>query len=294
MIILTADIHNLLPNAWVQQKAGKHEILLGKKYADIALERGIKTTFFVAGKALEEMADHCAYLRDEGLEVGGHTWSSFYPSWPHRVSKALCGSYSGLAMLQKRHITKVCALIRNNVGKEMTSWRGHGYLGDETTYKLLARKGVLAISDEAGPGKSIRCVGDLVSLPINAVPDHEYLALTSRGRFNPCAIPPVARQGIKQRIKRLLPKDRSRFFQLTPFSVSSLSGEAWFKLLRDNIESNICRSIDTTLLIHPVTMEALDNMKLFKMVIAYLASLDQPTFTVTEATLRFKNSSTSR
>lgn len=288
MIILTADIHNRLPNAWVQKAAGRHEVLLGQKYAAIALEHGIKPTFFVAGKALEEMPAHCGYLREEGVEVGGHTWSSYYPAWPHRISKLLCGRYSGLPILQSSHISRVARIINNTLGKTMTSWRGHGYLGDDYTYRELARNGVFAVSDEAGPRKSVREVNDMISLPINAIPDHEYLELTARGRFNPCADEIKSQPSLKKKIKTFFPKDRSRCFTLEPFSASPLAAEEWFEILRNNIEDNILNSRVTTLLIHPVTMEALDGMDLFRRVIKYLLSLDQESLTVTEAAVLYK------
>lgn len=286
MITLTADIHNRIPNARVQTLAGQHEIMLGRKFADVALNKGIKVTFFIAGKAFDEMRNHCSYLSEEGIEVGGHTWSSFYPSWPHRISKILCGCYSGLPALQERHISMVRQRIRDYTGKEMLSWRGHGYLGDEITHKKLIRYGVKVISDDVGPGKGIQQLGPLVSLPINSIPDHEYLEFTSKDRFNPCAIPP-ATKGLKQFVKRLLPKDRSRFFSLSPFSSSSLKAGEWFSRLRQNIEDNIANSIPSILLIHPVTMQALDGMELYKDVIDYLASLRLPSYTVSEAARKF-------
>ena len=288
MIILTADIHNRLPNAWVQNAAGRHEVLLGEKYAAIALEHGIKPTFFVAGKALEEMPAHCGYLQEEGVEVGGHTWSSYYPAWPHRISKLLCGRYSGLPILQSSHISRVARLINNTLGKKMTSWRGHGYLGDDYTYRELARNGVFAISDEAGPRKNVREVNGMISLPINAIPDHEYLELTARGRFNPCAAEVKQQPSLKQRIKALFPRDRSRYFTLEPFSASPLAAEKWFEVLRGNIEDNVNNSRLTTLLIHPVTMEALDRMDLFRKIIKYLSALNQESLTVTEAASLYK------
>lgn len=288
MIVLTADIHNRLPNAWVQRQAEAHEVILGNKYADIALEQGLKATFFIAGKALLEMPEACDYLREKDIEVGGHTWSSFYPSWPYRASKLLCGRYSGYPALQERHIRRVSQAIRAALGRTMTSWRGHGYIGDDVTYKVLAKNGVIAVSDEVGPGRAMREVNGLISLPINVVPDHEYLKEITRGRFNPCGIPNPKR-GIRAYLRHVIATDKSRYFRLAPFSDRALDREAWFKMLREHVEGNISKSLDSVLLIHPVTMEALDGMKTFKKIVQFLASVGEPFSTATEAAALARN-----
>lgn len=157
--------------------ARQTEAQLALRYCDIAARQQVKLTLFVTGKACLEEQDTVAGLsRHSHCEIGGHTFCAFR-STRHWLSKYIGGSVLGSAAMQRHDIEKTIAAIRDVTGKQITAWRNHGFQHDALTYPLLGELGIQIVSDRVATNTTAveRVSQKLLSLPINTLPDHEYV-----------------------------------------------------------------------------------------------------------------------
>jgi hypothetical protein len=176
-VVLTGDVHQFIPSS-DRRHASETESELAVEYARIAEVHGLKVTLFFTGRALREDAAHARPLLSmENVEIGGHGWDAFRPSWLYGPLRRVSGSSHGSAWWQRATIKRTCAVMKSFAGSPPRSWRNHAYVHDGNTARLLAEAGIVAWSDEVDLGRERPYVHDtgLAVLPINTLPDHENL-----------------------------------------------------------------------------------------------------------------------
>ncbi|MBI4000446.1 MAG: polysaccharide deacetylase family protein [Nitrospira defluvii] len=177
MICLTGNVHHRSYHDVDTRHAQQTEAQLALRYCDIAARHQVKLTLFVTGKACLEEPDTVAALgRYAHCEIGGHTLCAFR-SIRHWLSRCLGGSVLGSASLQRSDIENTITAIGDVTGKRIAVWRNHGYQHDANTYSLLGELGIHIVSDRVATNTTAveRVSQDLLSLPINTLPDHEHV-----------------------------------------------------------------------------------------------------------------------
>ncbi|MBM3706512.1 MAG: hypothetical protein FJW66_08315, partial [Actinobacteria bacterium] len=194
MICLTGDIHHTssrtndqvyLSKIHTGESGMDTEVKISNKFLELAAEYGLKITFYITGLTLkEEWDDFKDIARSPLVELGGHTYSGIPLSGCEKIKYMLKGikppshkSNYGSIKYQKKDISRTLKIIKDKTGQEVVSWRSHGYVHDENTYKLLNLFGVKFISDEISSNniKPYRIKEGLISHPINAIPDHDHI-----------------------------------------------------------------------------------------------------------------------
>jgi hypothetical protein len=176
-VVLTGDVHQWIDSA-DRAYADETECELALKYARIAGRHGLKVTLFFTGLAMIEDASSVrTLLGEENVEVGGHGWDSFRPSWRYRVLNKVFGSPHGSSLMQARMVRRTRATIGRVTGRQVLSWRNHAYFFDSHTPRALADAGIRVWSDEVNPDRvgPYRHRTGMTVLPINTTPDHEHL-----------------------------------------------------------------------------------------------------------------------
>ncbi|GMV51530.1 hypothetical protein FBQ96_08205 [Nitrospirales bacterium NOB] len=245
MICLTGDVHHRSYRGADTRYARESEAQLALRYCDIAARYHIKVTLFVTGQACLEERDTVAELgRRAHCEIGGHTFCAFR-SWRHWLSRKLGGSILGPASLQRRDIDRTIAAIEETAGIRITAWRNHAYKRDASTYPLLGERGIRIVSDRVSgvEGAMERISQELVSLPINTLPDHEHLL---HGKYLPAHTKPHRLAGRK-------------------------TIQEWRKTVMQQVEAIEEHDGIATILAHPLCMEIADGMKEFKALCRFLA-----------------------
>ena len=308
MIFLTGDVHNMSLNVKHQQLLGATELIAADRYAKIAAEYGVRVTLFVSGRASVEEPDNFESLvKCQNVEIGGHTWDSFRHKRLHQVCTILYGSPLGPRWSQDRDIAKTIATIRKCTGKQILSWRSHTYANDRHTNDLLTRHGVKIVSNEAGPDTDIKRVSEtLTSVPVNVMPDHEYVyhgeitperrqqqllmrrktlsAQHSGLRFlreeKELPLTKKVKVLLKMKAKTTLHKDLTS--QTLPFGDNKLKPTEWLDRLKEDIPAQIEQKGFATILAHPLCMEIFDDMATFTKLCQHLS--EQKTHYISKAT----------
>lgn len=253
MICLTGDVHHSL-NSSDQRYINMSEAEIARDYAEIAQGYGVKVTLFITGKAFIEDWPHMKGLLEfENVEIGGHTWSAFRPRVLHLAFRLLSGSYYGPSFYQRRDITKTLEVIKEKTGEYPVSWRTHAYAADARTSTILEKCGIRVASDRVDRQSLFPCrVGkNLLSLPINVMPDHEHLY---HGYRTPKV---VARQKFADSFS-----DRSYYIN------------EWFEIIRKQIIDIENKKGIATLLVHPICMKVSDDFKVFEQLCRFLSAYE--------------------
>jgi peptidoglycan/xylan/chitin deacetylase (PgdA/CDA1 family) len=255
MICLTGDVHHRSYRHIDLRYVDQTEVQLALRYCDIASRHHVKVTLFVTGKACLEEREILADLgRRTNCEIGGHTFCAFR-SWRHWLSKSLGGSALGSASVQRKDIERTIEAIRDATGKRITTWRNHAYKHDAHTYPLLGQAGIRIVSDRVAANTTAaeRVSQDLLSLPINTLPDHEHLL---HGTYVPEHAPITELEG-------RMPIDEWRAdVERRVETIERLGGIA-------------------TILAHPLCMEVADGMRSFERLCRFVSRYQ--TYWVSEA-----------
>lgn len=245
MICLTGDVHQRSYRGADTRYAKESEAQLALRYCEIAADHGVKVTLFVTGKAcLEERETITALARLPHCEIGGHTFSA-YRSFRHWLSRKLTGSHLGSKQLQQRDIDRTMDAIQAVTGTPLLAWRNHAYKHDQHTYPMLGARGIRIISDRVTgvEGSAERIGQDLLSLPINTLPDHERLL---HGKY-----------------------------MVGKTTYNRLEGRTTIQDWRETIERQVDRieahGGTATILAHPLCMEVADRMENFRQLCRFLA-----------------------
>jgi len=254
VICLTGDIHHLSLriNEHAFLPAGQSEVGIAVRYLRLVEEAGVKVTFYVTGRTLEEEWEEFRPLADSPrVEIGGHT----YGGLPRSPWSALRSRLSGLPTVshtishgsrasQLRDVRRMLEVVRRRTGRQVLSWRSHGLVRDRHTEPILALCGVRCISDELSWDKLLpeRTPAGLVSHPINVIMDHDHLYHAHR-------TPEYVR---RQQQRWTLPQDPTR---------ESYRIEEWGQLVLRQVSAIEARGGLATVLMHPLCMFTADGFR---------------------------------
>jgi len=243
MIYLTGDVHARSLNNW-EQKTWGPETNAAKKYLEILKKYNVSSTLFINGECLNLEPGIVKELLNFNVELGGHTYNNFGKLGIIKsfLFRKLFGCIYGPVSFQRRDILKTKKAFEK-LGVKMNSWRTHAFGSNENTFKILNKEGIKYVSDLTGDIKPFS--NGIIHLPINIPVDQNTI---SYGRLKPENREPFA-SCVKGRIK----------------------AEEWFDLLKKRIQHNEKNKIDSIILIHPSTMAALDNFKLFEEIAKFLS-----------------------
>lgn len=264
MICLTGDVHHDY-DGLEQRKYDGSEVDAAKEYSEIASRHDIDITLFVTGKAVQSEREELRTVADrENVEIGGHTWSAFRPTWLHRtVFKRLFGSIYGPKTFQRYDIRRTLRVLENFLGEPVTSWRTHAYASTDATYEILSDSPVEVISDKKKPDalspyEYTRYA--LHELPINVIPDHEHIYHGAR-----------THESVQENIDA---------GWSDPFGHESYSIEQWTERVIDTIDEIEQKNGVATLLIHPGCMKVADDLHSFERICEHISSRGYTTKTV--------------
>ena len=182
-IWLTGDVHHMTMNGHdqkllIKNGSGYTEVELCAPYLEIANQYGFEPTLFFTGKAILEEGNTIKELMNKyNLFIGGHTFSAYRPNIISRISNKIISSPYINRYSQYLDIKKTQVIIEDNLGIITKKWRNHAYRTDRHTYQILSELGFLQVSNEVNQEKYYeeKVCGDLCSLPIDTLPDHENL-----------------------------------------------------------------------------------------------------------------------
>jgi peptidoglycan/xylan/chitin deacetylase (PgdA/CDA1 family) len=244
MIYLTGDVHSSNMGGWEQRIRGS-ELKAAEKYLEILKKYKVACTLFVNGICLEENKDEVKELLKYDVEIGGHTYNNFGKLTIFRsyINRKLYNCVYGSGNYQKRDIIKTKNAFEK-AGLNMSSWRTHAFGSNDLTFKILEKAGVKYVSDLLGDIRPFQ-KEKIIHLPINLPVDGNTIAY---GEFKP--------------------ENRNSFASCTKGRISS---EEWFEILKKRVSYNEKNKIDSIILIHPITMAALDNFILLEKIVKFLA-----------------------
>tara|TARA_Y100000034_G_scaffold131495_1_gene192364 strand:- start:562 stop:1290 length:729 start_codon:yes stop_codon:yes gene_type:complete len=230
---------------WEQKKVGS-EVKAAEEYLKILKKNNLSCTIFINGKCFEN--EGAEKLLNYNVELGGHTYDNFgkmnlLKSYKNRK---LFNCIYGSSNFQKKDIKKTKKSFER-FGLKMISWRTHCFGSNEKTFKLLENVGVKYISDLLGEKPPFK-KGEVIHLPINIPVDQNTIIYGKLG-----------------------PSNRDPFASCTKGRVSP---EEWFEILKKRVKNNENEGIASIVLIHPSTMAALDNFRLFKKIALFLSKYE--------------------
>jgi len=249
MIFLTGDVHDFIENAWEQQKINeKSDLNSAEKYLRILEEYKLKATLFINGSLLDKYPEKIRNLLKYDIEFGGHTYNNFgkmnlFKSYLNRKRfECVYGSKE----YQEKDIKKT-KLAFGNLGLQMRSWRTHAFASNEETFGILKDNEVKFVSDLLGEQIPFEKSG-VMHMPINIPVDQNTIAYGE-----------------------LKPENRDPFASCTK---GRIKPEEWFEILKKRILENEKEKKPSIILIHPMTMEVLDNFDLFKKIAKFLSEFE--------------------
>lgn len=251
MICLTGDIHHLTLKTLDQQYLSDSEADVASKYIEIAEYYSIKTTLFLTGKVVEEDKEAIIKLSGKkGIEFGGHTYAAFQPKLLYKLSYRFLGLHNGPRWLQANDIKKTIKVFKDHLNVKIRSWRNHAYRNDRNTPSLLLNNGIKCYSDIASPSyKKPFTKNGIVYVPINVLPDHDYMYHGNR---------------------------RPGFFDETPlaksnFKTTAMPPEKWLETVKKQVSEIVSAGGIATILAHPACMEIADGFVVFEQLCKFLS-----------------------
>ena len=151
---------------------------------------------------------------------------------------------------------KMINIVKERTGRDIVSWRSHGFIADDNTYHLLAECGIKFISDEisatkTGPEKTAE---GLISHPLNVIMDHDHIYHAHRD-------------------KRFVEKAKARGYGGDAFGNDSYCIEEWGEIVEKQVKDIQQKGGLATVLMHPVCQYMSDELKtaerLFKLFSQY-------------------------
>lgn len=265
MICLTGDLHHNSLGTGNQAHCDLPEIEVAYRYLGMLERAGVKTTFFVSGKSFVEEWDRLQPIcASDIVEIGGHNFSCFTPALWHRFSKKVFGSYNGPRWYEDWDVRRTVDVIEERTGHRIRCWRNHMYMHGPHTDAVLARNGFSVCSDgvqRSANGPQQSC-SQLVSLPINVMPDHEHLYHAER-----------TPEWVDWWVKRYQWSD--------DYGSASYRIEEWTERVLDELRQHERDGVLSVMIIHPITMYLCDKFHCFERILEFLS--ERETVTMTEA-----------
>lgn len=177
MICLTGDVHHSSLNTADQSVCRGTEMNAAYDMAGIAAKHGIKLTLFFTGLCARESPRLLnEFSKMENIEIGGHNYYAFKFRKLFGIYGRLTGLKNGPAFYQALEVRRTIQALRTVGPAEVLSWRDHSYRHDRNTRKILARYGIRYLSDTlSGDGGQPKSNGGVIDVPINNIPDHDYV-----------------------------------------------------------------------------------------------------------------------
>ncbi|MDP8210916.1 MAG: polysaccharide deacetylase family protein [Candidatus Stygibacter australis] len=248
MICLSGDLHHMTLGTGNQKHSDIPEIQIAEIYLKLLEEAGIKVTFFITGRSFaEEWHDLEPICRSSSVEIGGHNFNAFKPSFGHRVWNKFTGNYNGPYICQKRDAQKTIEIIQQKTGKKIAVWRNHMYMHGPNTEKVLADLGIRICSDGVKKNSNglIAHPSGIYNFPLNIIPDHEHLIHAER-----------TPQWIEWWQKRYNWSD--------DFGPDSYYVEEWTDIVLAGLKHNEANGVISNMIIHPITLYLSDKFHSFK------------------------------
>jgi len=255
MICLTGDIHHASLGTNEQRYINNprdSEVRISARYLDLVENFKVKVTFYVTGKTLaDEWQDFKEISASELVELGGHTYSGIplgaFSKLAYRIRGRTPPSHSptyGSRRNQRTDIRKMIDIAGKRTGKDIVSWRSHGYVHDSNTYSILAEMGIKMISDEISNTRlfPFRTSEGLISHPINVMPDHDHIYHAHRDR-------------------EFVEKAGRNGYGADAFSSDSYTVEEWGDIVEKQVVEIEKRNGLATVLMHPICMYLADGFK---------------------------------
>lgn len=256
MILLTGDLHHASLGTGNQKHCEMSELAVARRYLALLADAGVKVTFFVTGRAVDEEWPEVRPISEHPLvELGGHGYTCFEPALLHRISKKLLGSYNGPPSYERLDVRRTIDAVRRRTGRTIRLWRNHMYMHGPWTNRVLADAGIVACSDvvhasAVGPRWSRE---GLLEVPINVIPDHEHI-------FHAERTPEWVSAWVRRRKWR------------DDFGPESYEISAWTELVLDQLRRNEERGALSTLIVHPITMWLSDRFAGFRRILDVIAA----------------------
>jgi len=244
MIFLTGDVHTRIAKNWEQKNSSELDSAI--KYLEILKKHNISCTFFINGISFKEESGKVEEFLKYDVELGGHTYDNFgnMNVFKGFIYRKLWKCLYGPSSFQRKDIKKTRQAFEE-AGLQMKSWRTHAFASNENTFQILRENKVRFVSDLLGNQKSFE-KERIIHMPINIPVDQNTISY-----------------GI------LKPENRDCFVSCTK---GRIMPDEWFEILKKRIQENEKNNFPSILLIHPQTMFALDNFKLFEKIASFLAS----------------------
>jgi peptidoglycan/xylan/chitin deacetylase (PgdA/CDA1 family) len=264
MVCLTGDIHHLSLriNEHAYLPPGDSEVAVAARYLRLVEEFGVKVTFYVTGRTLDEEWEAFRPIADSPLvEIGGHTyaglprsrWSALRARLTGRPTVSHSASHGpyGRQLADTRRLVEV---VRRRTGRQVLSWRSHGLVRDRHTEPILARCGVQFISDELSWDKMLpeRTPAGLVSHPINVIMDHDHLYHAHR-------------------TPQYVERQKARWTYTQDPTRESYPVEEWEQLVRAQVRAIEARGGLATVLMHPLCMFVADGFRAARRLLEFFA-----------------------
>ena len=289
MIFITADVHDAglqsFDQLWLKRYKHMTEMDCAIKYAKLANEQDLPLTIFLTGQVARTETAKLLQLFDFcNVEIGGHTWNALQPFWKHYLFEKLTGSYYGSIQKQRKDISCTKHCIEECLEKKIYSWRTHAYKGDDITFSNLAELDFHVVSDRVGPNEQIGYLKDsLLSVPINIIPDHEYVyhGYYSREfmeqdrqlRENPFIIRnyPLCYHNWIRFFKEILKRVSGIRTPKKPFG-DMLEPRDWELLFIRQVQEQMAANGFACVLLHPGVMEILDGMATLQRIFKFISN----------------------
>lgn len=274
MICLTGDVHHRSMNSLNQSflSPSETEVKLSKRYLEIAKCCNLKVTLFITGRAFaEEFQDVKELLKFDNLEIAGHGFNANLPDfyyrfklftdfkWGYRFNKKYqklhkVMTYWGPNFFQTKDIERTLEIIRIKTGITIQSWRNHAYIHNSNTYKILQDLNIKVVSNDIRAKCYIpyRIGGNLVSLPINTLPDHDHIFHGGRTRD-------------------YIAKSR---WKGDAFGAECYEIKDWFKIVKDQVLKIEKENGIATISAHPECMWLADHFAVFEQLCHFLSQFE--------------------
>jgi peptidoglycan/xylan/chitin deacetylase (PgdA/CDA1 family) len=264
MICLTGDIHHLSLriNEQAFLPAGESEVGVAVRYLRLLEEFGVKATFYVTGRTLEEEWESFRPIAESPLvELGGHTYAGLPRSRWSVLKARLTGRPTvshaqshGSRRRQRSDAARMVEAARRRTGRQIVSWRSHGLVRDRHTEPILARCGIRFISDDLSWDKLLpeRTPAGLVSHPINVIMDHDHIYHAHR----------TPEYVDRQKANWSLTRDPTRESYLV---------EEWGEMVVRQVSAIEARGGLATVLMHPLCMFVADGFRTARRLLGFFA-----------------------
>lgn len=247
-VILTGDVHHMSFKGKDQLFLDSSEAQLALRAAQIAFKYRLKVTYFITGKTIIEETDVVRRIAEmPNVELGGHTYYAFKPRWLYNwIFSRLMGLRNGPKIYQDWEIRKTVNAFSRKLAIQIISWRDHAYRHDRNTFPLLHKNGISVVSDDVNLNALLPIMMNdgLISLPINIMPDHDYVYHAWLTPENPVS------HRHKQRYQPRI----------------------WLELIKRQIYEVLSNGGLATLLIHPACIYIVDQFEIYEELCSFLAT----------------------